>query len=361
MENEEKIALISSINEKNRLFSEDSNKKIALIAGISGQDGSYLAELLLEKGYEVHGIIRRSSSFNTGRINHIYDNIKLHYGDVTDASNIDDLIFKIKPQEFYNLAAQSHVKVSFEIPNYTAQVDAVGTLNILESVRKHCPECKLYFAGTSELYGGMEYNRPKKGYTEESHFHPRSPYGVAKLYGFWICRNYKESYNMFICNGILFNHGSPRRGQTFVEKKIVDALVQIKKDPSSTPLTLGNLYSKRDIGYAKEYVEGMWRMLQQDTPDDYVLATGEAYTIKEMVDICLNHLEIPFYWKGEGLDEKCLHSETKEVIIKIDEKYFRPAEVDFLLGDATKAKNKLGWMCDTKLPGLLKIMIDDVL
>jgi GDPmannose 4,6-dehydratase len=339
-------------------------KKIALITGITGQDGSYLAELLLEKGYEVHGIIRRCSSFNTHRIEHIYDKLKLHYGDVTDALNIDDIVFKIKPDEIYSLAAQSHVKVSFEIPNYTSQVDGIGTLNILEAVRKHCPTCKLYFAGTSELYGGMEYNRPDTGYTEDSTFHPRSPYGVAKLYGFWICKNYKESYNMFICNGILFNHASPRRGQTFVEKKIVDALVSIKnsyvKGENINSLKLGNLYSKRDIGYAKEYVEGMYLMLQQDKPDDYVLSTGESYSIKNMVDLSLDYLNLPHYWKGEGLDEKCFIEGNSEPIVEIDERYFRPSEVDFLLGDSTKAKTKLGWECKTKLPELLKIMINDV-
>jgi len=344
--------------------------KIILIFGITGQTGSYLAEFLLEKGYEIHGIIRRSSSFNTGRINHIYNdpNLKLHFGDITDAQSVDDVIFKIKPDEIYVLAAQSHVKVSFEIPNYTGQVDAIGTLNILEAVRKHCPLSKIYFAGTSELFGGMEYNRPEKGYTEKSPFHPRSPYGVAKLYGYWICKNYKESYNMFICNGILFNHSSSRRGQTFVEKKIVDALVNIKnKFYNHLPITslkLGNLYAKRDIGYAKEYAEGMYMMLQQNYPDDYILATGETYSIKEMVEICLNYLNIPFYWKGEDLNEKCyLNIENYEnhILVEIDERYFRPAEVDLLLGDATKAKNVLGWEPKTKLPELLKLMIDDVL
>lgn len=342
--------------------------KKALIFGITGQDGSYLTELLLHKGYEVHGVIRRSSSFNTGRLDHIFDKINLHFGDVTDASSIDTIIFNIKPDEVYNLAAQSHVKVSFEIPNYTGQVDALGTLNILEAVRKHCPQSKLYFAGTSELYGGMKYNRPLNGYNEESPFHPRSPYGVAKLYGFWICKNYKESYNMFICNGILFNHGSPRRGQTFVEKKIVDAIAPMKylyENGMEIPtLRLGNLYAQRDIGYAKEYVEGMYLMLQQNQPDDFVLATGETYTIKEMVEICLNYLEIPFYWQGEGSHEKCYLDNGDAphyVLVEVDTKYFRPAEVDLLIGDATKAKNKLGWEAQTKLPSLLKIMINDVL
>jgi GDPmannose 4,6-dehydratase len=264
------------------------------------------------------------------------------------------------------LSAQSHVKISFEMPSYTGQVDAIGTLNVIESSRKHRPDARIYQASTSELFGGMEYNRPITGYTEESPFHPRSPYSVAKLYGFWICRNYKESYNQFICNGILFNHSSTRRGENFVEKKIVDALVRIVKDirndnKPNEILTLGNLYSKRDIGYAKEYVEGMWLMLQQDKPDDYVLATNETYTIKDMVNYSLDYLNIEYYWKGEGLEEKCYQQDTDIVLVSIDEKYFRPAEVDFLLGDATKAKNILGWEAKTKLPDLLKIMIDDVL
>jgi len=342
-------------------------KKLGLIFGITGQDGSYLTELLLEKDYEVHGVIRRSSSFNTSRIDHVYDKIKLHYGDVTDALSVDDVIHRLKPDEVYFLAAQSHVKVSFEIPNYTAQVDAIGTLNVLEAIRKHCPSTKIYFAGTSELYGGLDYNRPEAGYNESSPFHPRSPYGVAKLYGYWICQNYKESYNMFICNGILFNHGSPRRGHTFVEKKIVDAITPMKYDYENDvvfkPLSLGNLYAKRDIGYAKEYVEGMYLMLQQDTPDDYILATGVTYTIKDMVEVCLDYLKIPYYWKGEGVEEKCYldNGDTEQVIVEIDKKYFRPAEVNHLLGDASKAKTKLTWQAKTKLPELLKIMVEDIL
>ena len=341
-------------------------KSKALIFGITGQSGSYLAEFLLEKGYEVHGVKRRSSSFNTSRIDHIFNKLKLHYGDVTDALSVDNIIQNIKPDEIYNLSAQSHVKISFEMPSYTGQVDAIGTLNVIESSRKHRPDARIYQASTSELFGGMEYNRPITGYTEESPFHPRSPYSVAKLYGFWVCRNYKESYNQFICNGILFNHSSPRRGENFVEKKIVDALVRIVKDirndnKSNEILTLGNLYSKRDIGYAKEYVEGMWLMLQQDKPDDYVLATNETYTIKDMVNYSLDYLNIEYYWKGEGLEEKCYQLNSDIVLVSIDEKYFRPAEVDFLLGDATKAKNILGWEAKTKLPDLLKIMIDDVL
>jgi GDPmannose 4,6-dehydratase len=341
-------------------------KSKALIFGITGMTGSYLAEFLLEKGYEVHGIIRRSSSFNTGRIDHIFNRLKLHYGDVTDSLSVDSVIQKIKPDEIYNLSAQSHVQISFELPYYTGQVDGLGVLNVIESARKHTPNARILQSSTSELFGGMEYNRPITGYTEESPMHPRSPYSVAKLYGFWICKNYKESYNQYIVNTICFNHSGPRRGGNFVEKKIVDALVRIVKDirNNNKPneiLTLGNLYSKRDIGYAKEYAEGMWFSLQQDKPDDYVLATNETYTIKDMVNYSLDYLNIEYYWKGEGLEEKCYQKDTDIVLVSIDEKYFRPSEVDFLLGDATKAKNILGWEAKTKLPDLLKIMIDDVL
>jgi GDPmannose 4,6-dehydratase len=339
--------------------------KKTLIFGITGQTGSYLAEFLLEKGYEVHGVIRRSSSFNTNRIDHIFNKLKLHYGDVTDSLSVDNIIQKIKPDEIYNLSAQSHVQISFELPYYTGQVDGLGVLNIIESARKHIPNARILQSSTSELFGGMEYNRPINGYTEESPMHPRSPYSVAKLYGFWICKNYKESYNQYIVNTICFNHSSARRGGNFVEKKIVDALVRIVKDIRSGNkpneiLTLGNLYSKRDIGYAKEYAEGMWLSLQQDNPNDYVLATNETYTIKDMVNYSLDYLGIEYYWRGEGLEEKCYQKETDLVLVSIDEKYFRPAEVDFLLGDATKAKNVLGWEAKTKLPELLKIMIDEI-
>ena len=251
--------------------------KKSIITGVNGQDGSYLSELLLEKGYEVHGIVRRASVFNTERIEHLMvnDNFHLHYGDVTDPIVISNLVSKIQPDEFYNLAAQSHVKVSFEIPYYTAQVDALGTLSVLESIKNHCPKCKFYQASTSELYGGMEYNKNSKGvYDEKSAFHPRSPYGVAKIYGYWIVKNYREAYNLFACNGILFNHESPRRGKTFVTRKITQGLCDLKLGGGVDPLRLGNLESKRDWGHAKDYVEGMWRMLQQEKPDDYVLATG---------------------------------------------------------------------------------------
>ena len=335
------------------------NKK-ALITGITGMDGSYLAELLLEKGYEVHGIIRRTSTFNTDRIDHIFDRLKLHYGDVTDPLVISSLISEIQPDEVYNLAAQSHVKVSFEIPYYTAQVDGLGTLVVLDAVRNHCPKAKVYQASTSELYGGMGYNMPETGYTEESKMHPRSPYGVAKLYGLWITKNYRESYNMFICNGILFNHEGERRGETFVTRKITLALAKIKKSIENgedfQTLKLGNLYSKRDWGYAKDYVRGMWMMLQKDEPDDYVLSTNETYSIKEFVEMACKECGWNINWIGEGVNEKGI-LDNGLTIIEVSPKYYRPAEVQILLGDYTKAKEKLNWIPEVKLPELVKIMM----
>ncbi len=323
-------------------------------------DGSHLAELLLEKGYEVHGIIRRCSSFNTSRIDHIYDRIKLHYGDLTDPLVISNLISEIQPDEVYNLAAQSHVKVSFEIPYYTAQVDGLGTLAILEAVKNHCPKARIYQASTSELYGGMGYNMPATGYTEESVMHPRSPYGCAKMYGLWITKNYRESYGMHISNGILFNHEGERRGETFVTRKVTKALGVIKNylDHGATDfptLKLGNLYSKRDWGYAKDFVYGMWLMLQQDNPDDYVLATNETHSIKEFVNLAALECSMELKWQGSGKDEKAYFNGM--VIVEIDERYYRPAEVDVLLGDYTKAKEKLGWEPKTKFNDLVKIMI----
>ena len=339
-----------------------SNKKVALLTGITGMDGSHLAELLLEKGYEVHGIIRRCSSFNTARIDHIYDRIKLHYGDLTDPLVISDLVTKIQPDEVYNLGAQSHVRVSFEIPYYTAQVDGLGTLVVLEAVKNHCPKARVYQASTSELYGGMGYNMPTTGYTEESVMHPRSPYGCAKMYGLWITKNYRESYGMHISNGILFNHEGERRGETFVTRKITIALGKIKKSLTDKTdfetLKLGNLYSKRDWGYAKDYVYGMWLMTQQDTPDDYVLATNETYSIKDFVNQAVLECEIDIDWIGEGVNEKAVTKDGK-VIIEIDEKYYRPAEVDVLLGDYTKAKEKLGWEPKVKFSELVKIMTNN--
>jgi len=325
--------------------------KKALITGITGQDGSYLAELLLSKGYEVHGIIRRSSSFNTQRIEHIYHQLKLHYGDVTDSIALDKLISDLKPDEIYNLSAQSHVAVSFEIPEYTGQVDALGVLKLLEAVKKHCPKTKIYQASTSELFGKVQ-EVPQK---ETTPFYPRSPYGVAKLYAFWICRNYRESYNLFISNGILFNHESERRGETFVTKKVTSGLVNWYK--TGEPVKLGNLDSKRDWGYAKEYVEVMYLMLQQDKPDDFVIATGEAHSNREFIEEAFKYLEKgKLTWIGSGVNEKGV-DENGKVVIEVDKKYFRPAEVDLLLGDATKAKNLLGWEAKTHFNDLIKIMM----
>lgn len=337
-----------------------TSPKKALITGITGQSGSHLADLLLEKGYQVHGIIRRTSSFNTERIDHIFDKLKLHYGDVTDPLVISNLISEIQPDEVYNLAAQSHVKVSFEIPYYTAQVDALGTLTILEAVKNHCPQARVYQASTSELYGGVGYNMPQAGYNEESKMHPRSPYGVAKLYGLWICKNYRESYGMYICNGILFNHEGERRGETFVTRKITMGLARIKKSllekTEFETLKLGNLYSKRDWGYAKDYVEGMWRMLQMNKPDDYVLATNETHTIKEFVELACKECGWNINWIGEGVDEKGI-LDNGVTIVEIDEKYYRPAEVDTLLGDYSKAKEVLRWEPKVKFNELVNIMV----
>lgn len=314
----------------------------ALITGITGQDGSYLAELLLEKGYEVHGIVRRSSLINTHRIDHIYDNpkITLHYGDLTDSTNLVRVIQQTQPDEIYNLAAQSHVKVSFEMPEYTADVDGVGTLRVLEAVRLLGMEnkVKIYQASTSELYGLVQ-ETPQK---ETTPFYPRSPYGVAKLYAYWITKNYRESYGMYACTGILFNHESPRRGETFVTRKITRGLSRISSGFQSK-LYLGNLNAKRDWGHAKDYVEAMWLMLQQETPEDYVIATGEQYSVKEFVEKAAPYFGMNIVWEGEGLNEIGIDTYTNNVVVRVDPKYFRPAEVETLLGDATKAKNQLGW------------------
>lgn len=329
--------------------------KKAIITGVNGQDGSYLAELLLDKGYEVHGTIRRSSSFNTWRIDHIREqkNFHWHYADVTDPVSISNLITKIKPDEFYNLAAQSHVKISFEIPYYTGQVDAIGTLNVIEAIRTHSPSTKLYQASTSELYGKVQEIPQHEG----TPFYPRSPYGVAKLYGFWIIKNYREAYNIFACNGILFNHTSPRRGENFVEKKIVDSLVDISKGNKET-LTLGNLNSKRDIGHAREYVEGMWRMLQQETPDDFVLASGITYSIREIAECVYEILGGKLKWIGEGLEEKGVDINTGKTIISVDPKYFRPTEVEVLIGNPKKAKEILGWERKMTIREILEEMVN---
>ena len=315
-------------------------KKVALITGITGQDGSYLAELLLEKGYEVHGIIRRSSLINTHRIDGIYDRLSLHYGDLTDSTNLVRVIQKVQPDEIYNLGAQSHVKVSFEMPEYTADVDAVGTVRVLEAVRLLGMEdrVRIYQASTSELYGLVQ-ETPQK---ETTPFYPRSPYGVAKLYGYWITKNYREAYGMYACTGILFNHESPRRGETFVTRKITQALSKISVGLQDC-LYLGNLNAKRDWGHAKDFVEAMWLMLQQDEPDDYVIATGTQYSVKDFVEEAAPYFGMKIAWEGEGLNEVGIDKLSKKTVIRVDPKYFRPAEVETLLGDASKAKEKLGW------------------
>ena len=327
--------------------------KKALITGITGQDGSYLAELLLKKGYEVHGIVRRSSLINTHRIDHIYERINLHYGDLTDAVSVMSVIKEVEPCEIYNLGAQSHVKVSFKIPEYTGQVDAMGTLRVLEAVRMLGMEkdVRIYQASTSELYGGIS-DAPL---TETTPFHPRSPYGVAKLYGYWIIKNYREAYGMHCSSGILFNHESERRGETFVTRKITRGLSRISVGLQKI-LYLGNVNAKRDWGHARDYVEAMWLMLQQDEPDDYVIATGEQYSVKDFVNEASQYFGFKLDWMGEGLDEVALDWNTKRTIISINEKYFRPAEVESLLGDATKAKEVLGWEPKTSFKELVEEM-----
>ena len=327
--------------------------KKALITGITGQDGSYLAELLLSKGYEVHGIVRRSSLINTHRIDHIYEKLKLHYGDLTDAVSVMGVIKDVEPCEIYNLGAQSHVKVSFKIPEYTGQVDAMGTLRVLEAVRMLGMEkdVRIYQASTSELYGGIS-DAPL---TETTPFHPRSPYGVAKLYGYWIIKNYREAYGMHCSSGILFNHESERRGETFVTRKITRGLSRISVGMEKL-LRLGNIHAKRDWGHARDYVEAMWLMLQQDKPDDYVIATGEQYSVKDFVDEAAPYFGFKLDWMGEGLDETAFDWNTKRPVVIIDPEYFRPAEVESLLGDATKAKEVLGWEPKTPFKQLVEEM-----
>jgi GDPmannose 4,6-dehydratase len=325
--------------------------KKALITGVTGQSGSYLAELLLEKGYEVHGIIRRSSSFNTGRIDHIFDKLCLHFGDMTDSLSLDNIVNLINPDEIYNLAAQSHVQVSFSLPEYTAQTDAVGTLRLLEAMKKHAPACKFYQASTSELFGRV-LETPQK---ETTPFNPVSPYGIAKLYAFSIVKNYRESYNLFALNGILFNHESERRGHTFVTKKISEGLVNWSK--TDIPIKIGNLDAKRDWGYAKDYVYGMYLMLQQDKPDDFVLATGECHSVREFIEEACKYIEVDILWLNSGKDEIGIDKKSGKVVVEIDAKYFRPTEVDLLLGDATKAKTILGWEPQVKFKELVKLMM----
>jgi len=333
--------------------------KIALISGITGQDGSYLTELLLEKGYIVHGIIRRSSSFNTFRIDHIYNNPEyinkvffLHYGDLTDSSNLNRLVEKIKPTEIYNLGAQSHVQVSFEVPEYTAEVDGIGTLRFLDAIKETGLKTRFYQASTSELYGKAQ-EIPQ---TEKTPFYPRSPYAAAKLYAYWIVINYREAYNVFASNGILFNHESERRGKTFVTRKITVAASKIMLGQQEK-ISLGNLDSKRDWGYAPEYVEGMWRILQADKPDDYVLATNETHSIREFVEETFKALGEEIIWKGSGIDEQGLLKSSGKVVVSIDPRYFRPTEVDILIGNPAKAKEKLGWEPKITFSELVKIMV----
>ncbi len=337
--------------------------KKALITGITGQDGSYLAELLLEKGYEVHGMKRRASSFNSSRIDHLYQDVhnkesrfKLHYGDLTDSTNIIRLLQEIQPDEVYNLAAQSHVKVSFDCPEYTANADGLGTLRILEAIKILGQEkkTKFYQASTSELYGLVQ-ETPQK---ETTPFYPRSPYACAKLYAYWICVNYREAYGIYACNGILFNHESPRRGETFVTRKITRAAVRIKLGIEDK-LYLGNLSSKRDWGHAKDYVEGMWRILQQDKPQDYVLATGVTTTIRDFCKMTFAELGMDIEFKGEGVNEVGIDKATGRVIIEVDPRYFRPTEVDLLLGDSTKARTELGWKPKYDLQALIKEMVSE--
>ena len=349
-------------------------KKTALITGITGQDGSYLAEYLLKKGYFVHGIKRRSSLFNTARIDHLYQdphdksrNFKLHYGDLTDSMNLTRIVEECRPDEIYNLGAMSHVKVSFDTPEYVGNVDALGTLRILEAVRLLGLEnkTKIYQASTSELYGGMRKNKNSKGfYDESSSFYPRSPYGVAKIYGFWITKNYREAYNMFACNGILFNHESPRRGETFVTRKITRAIAKIALGLQDK-LYLGNLNAKRDWGHAKDYVRMMWMILQAKEADDWVIATGETNSVRDFVSLAFNEVGVKLEFKGKGLEEKAYVAECNgdykldigSEVLSIDPNYFRPTEVDVLIGDPTKAKEKLGWVPEYSLKSLVKDMV----
>ena len=346
---------------------QQDNRKVALITGITGQDGSYLAEFLISKGYEVHGLLRRSSSFNTGRIEHLYLDewvrdmkkqrlINLHWADMTDSSSLIRVINEIRPTEIYNLAAQSHVKVSFDVPEYTAETDAVGVLRLLEAVRichlEH--ECRIYQASTSELFGKVQ-EVPQR---ETTPFYPRSPYSVAKLYGFWIMKNYRESYDMYCCNGILFNHESERRGENFVTRKITLAACRIAQGYQDK-LYLGNLGARRDWGYARDYVECMWLILQQPEPDDFVIATGEMHTVREFATLAFREVGIELEWRGEGVDEKGCDKSTGRVLVEVDPKYFRPAEVEQLLGDPTKAKQTLGWNPrKTSFEELVHIMVE---
>ena len=328
--------------------------KKAFITGLTGQDGSYLAEFLLEKGYEVHGIVRRASVFNTARIEHLMKDIHTYHGDMIDSSNLNRLMEKIQPDEIYNLAAQSHVQVSFDVPEFTADVDGLGTLRLLDTIREMRSNTRFYQASTSELFGGLPETAPQ---SEKTPFYPKSPYGAAKLYAYWITVNFREAYNLYACNGILFNHESPRRGETFVTKKITRAVARIAQGRQDK-LSLGNLDAKRDWGYAKDYVEAMWLMLQQEKPDDFVIATGETHTVREFTELAFRHIGVELAWEGEGVEEKAYDRKTNRLLVEVNPKYFRPAEVEFLWGDPTKAKEKLGWTNKTSFERLVEIMMD---
>ena len=334
--------------------------KKALITGITGQDGSYLTELLLEKGYEVHGIIRRASSFNTARIDHLFENkeignkiLFLHHGDMSDSSNLNRVMEKVQPDEVYNLAAQSHVQVSFEVPEYTAEVDAIGTIRLLDAIKESGVKTRYYQASTSELFGGVPGTEPQ---SEKTPFYPRSPYAAAKLYAYWMTVNYREAYNLFACNGILFNHESPRRGETFVTRKITRAVARILQG-TQQKLSLGNLDAKRDWGFAGDYVEGMWRILQHSEPSDYVLATGETHKVREFAELAFKEIGIEIHWTGSGVNEKGLDRKSEKVLVDVNPRYFRPTEVEVLLGDPMKAENELGWKRKVSFEDLVKMMV----
>ena len=331
-------------------------ENVAFITGITGQDGSYLAELLLDKGYSVHAILRRASLFTTARIEHLlgHENLHTYHGDLADSSNLHRLISEINPTEIYNLGAQSHVGVSFEVPEYTAEVTGIGTVRILDAVRDSNVDCRFYQASTSELFGGVPGTEPQ---SESTPFYPKSPYGAAKLYAYWLTVNYRESYNMFACNGILFNHESPRRGETFVTKKISKAAARISQGRQEV-LTLGNIDAKRDWGHARDFVEAMWLMLQQDTPRDYVIATGRTYTVREFVNLAFEAVGYTLRWEGKGIDEVAIDARSGKILVRIDARYFRPAEVELLLGDPTMAERELGWTAKTTLTELVSEMVN---
>lgn len=343
----------------NLIHSYYEKSPIALITGITGQDGSYLTELLLKKGYDVHGIVRRSSNFNTQRIDHLYNDpheknnhLRLHFGDLGSSSVVDNLIRNIQPDEVYNLGAQSHVGVSFEIPEYTADVVGIGTLRLLESLRNYKPDAKFYQASSSEMFGKVQ-ETPQ---TETTPFYPRSPYGCAKVFGYWITRNYRDSYKMFTCNGILFNHESPRRGKTFVTRKVTRAVANIKLGKEEC-LYIGNMDAKRDWGFAGDYVDAMWMMMQHKRPDDFVISTGETHSVRELIEEAFKYIDVDIKWEGKGLKEIGLDKESGKILVRVDEKYFRPAEVDLLLGDSSKAQKELGWNPKTSFKDLVKMMM----